>query len=365
MTPVPRPGLRLSVYLGERDRAGDGLLADALIDLFTRRGVRASALTRGVEGFGIKHRLHTERLLTLSEDLPVLATAIDSPERIEGLLDEVAAVCRHGLITVERLWLIDSDSGALELPRSGEALQLTIFTARRQRAGARLPVHVAAVEALRRHGMAGARVLLAIDGSAGEDRLRARFLARNAAVPVLIGAVGEREALLAAVPELSEMLDSPVMTLEYARICKQDGRLLAEPLVPVPADRRGLAYWQKLVIQTGERAPEEQHAIHAALVRRLRREGAAGATTVRAQWGYSGEHAPHGERFWSIGRHAPVLTTLLDTPENMRRWFALVDEMTRDVGLVTSGLVPALRTAGPGVEHGGLTLAEELEDRSP
>ncbi len=73
-------GLRLSVYFGERDRARGRLLADELIDVFARHGVRSSILLRGVEGFGIKHRLQTERLLTLSEDLPLLALA-STPSR--------------------------------------------------------------------------------------------------------------------------------------------------------------------------------------------------------------------------------------------------------------------------------------------
>jgi PII-like signaling protein len=98
--------------------------------------------------------------------------------------------------------------------------------------------------------------------------------------------------------------------------------------------------------------------LYGALVRRLRLEGAAGATTLRGLWGYHGEHPPHGERFWSVRRHVPAVTVLLDTPANMRRWFAVVDEMTTESGLVTSELVPALRAAGPGIRHGGLTLAE-------
>ena len=76
-------------------------------------------------------------------------------------------------------------------------------------------------------------------------------------------------------------------------------------------------------------------------MRRLRREGAAGATVLRGHWGYHGEHLPHGERFWSLRRHVPVVTVLIDTPENVRRWFAIVDAMTRETGLVTSELLPA------------------------
>ena len=99
-------GLRLSVYLGERDRADGGLLADVLIDLFARHRVRTSALLRGIEGFGIKHRLRSERLLTLSEDLPLVALALDTTPRIEAVLEEVRALARHGLITLERARLL-------------------------------------------------------------------------------------------------------------------------------------------------------------------------------------------------------------------------------------------------------------------
>ena len=62
--------------------------------------------------------------------------------------------------------------------------------------------------------------------------------------------------------------------------------------------------------------------------------------------------------FWSLHRHVPVLTVLVDTPANTRRWFEIVDEMTSETGLVTSEIVPALRARGPGIEHGGLALAE-------
>jgi PII-like signaling protein len=140
--------------------------------------------------------------------------------------------------------------------------------------------------------------------------------------------------------------------------------LLAEPPRAPAADDAGLAYWQKLVVYTSEQTRYEHQPLHSALIRRLRVEGAAGATTLRGQWGYHGEHRPHGERFWSIRRHVPVLTVLLDTPENMPRWFEIVDRMTGETGLVTSEIVPALRAAGPGIEHGGLALAAR-RGRSP
>ena len=53
-----------------------------------------------------------------------------------------------------------------------------------------------------------------------------------------------------------------------------------------------------------------------------------------------------------------MVTVIVDTPANVRRWFAIVDELTDEAGLVTSEIVPALRARGPEAQHGGLALAE-------
>jgi PII-like signaling protein len=350
-------GLRLSVYFGERDRAHGRLLADELIDVFAGHGVRSSILLRGVEGFGIKHRLVTERLLTLSEDLPLLALAVDTQPRIEAVLEQVRAISGDGLITLERARLLSGATVDTEISSNRDAVKLTVYLGRQERVGSR-PAHMAVVECLHRHGVVGASVLLGLDGTAHGIRQRAGFFARNTQVPMMVQSVGESTSIASALGEIAGILNDPAMTLERVRVCKRDGVSLAEPLRPPDADAAGLAYWQKLVVYASEQTRYEQQLLHSALIRRLRREGAAGATSLRGQWGYHGEHQPHGERFWSIRRHVPMLTLLLDTPANMQRWFEIIDEMTHETGLVTSEIVPALRASGPGIEHGGLDLAE-------
>jgi PII-like signaling protein len=354
--------LRLTAYVGERDRADGRLLADALMDAFDRHGARTSVLLRGIEGFGIKHRLQSEGLLTLSEDLPLIAIALDTEARIEPLLEEVCALSRHGVITLERARLASASESLVFEPGS-DAVKLTIYIGRQEQV-AGVAAHVAVVECLRRHGVAGASVLLGLDGTAHGVRQRARFLARNTRVPVMIQSVGESANIASALEEIAGMLSDPTMTLERVRVCKRDGVLLAEPLCPPVLDDAGLAYWQKLVLYASEQSRYDGQSLHSALVRRLRREGAAGATALRGQWGYHGEHEPHGEAFWSLRRHVPALTLLLDTPANTQRWFEIVDEMTAETGLVTSEIVPALRAAGPGIAHGGLGLAAR-HGRSP
>jgi PII-like signaling protein len=350
-------GLRLSVYFGERDRAHGRLLADQLIEMFAAHGVRSSVLLRGVEGFGIKHRLQTERLLTLSEDLPLVAIAVDTGPRVEAVLEQVQAISGDGLITLERARLLSGAVVDTEISSNPDAAKLTIYLGRQERVGSR-SAHTAVVECLHRHGVAGASVLLGLDGTAHGERQRAGFFARNTHVPLMVQSVGESTSIGSALGEIAGMLGDPAMTLERVRVCKRDGVRLAEPLRPPDTDATGLAYWQKLVVYASEQTRYEHQPLHSALVRRLRRDGAAGATSLRGQWGYHGEHQPHGERFWSIRRHVPVLTLLLDTPVNMQRWFAIVDEMTSETGLVTSEIVPALRASGPGIARGGLELAE-------
>src|SRR5690242_10947846 len=94
--------LKLTVYFGEHDRASDRYLADALTDIYARHELQTSLLLRGVEGFGIKHHLRTDRLLTLSEDLPLVSVAVDSRTRIEAALAEVNELRFDGLVTLER-----------------------------------------------------------------------------------------------------------------------------------------------------------------------------------------------------------------------------------------------------------------------
>jgi PII-like signaling protein len=78
---------------------------------------------------------------------------------------------------------------------------------------------------------------------------------------------------------------------------------------------------------------------------------------VRGICGFHGDHAPHGDSFWQLRRRVPVATVIVDTPEAIRRWFELVDELTDETGLVTSEMVPASHATRPGRNHGGLELA--------
>ena len=307
--------LELTVYFGERDRADGGFLADAIAAVFARHELHLSIVLRGMAGFGRAQRLRTDRLLSLSEDLPVVTVAVDERERIEAALRDVQALHHfHGLATTER-----------DIAAPGEHAKLTAYVRRGEQR--------AVVAALRRHGVAGATALLGVDGTMRGVRRRARLVGDNRDVPVMVVSVGETGRIGAAMAELGGVES----TLERVRICRRDGAALS-PLPEAGGD------WQKLSVYTSEATGQHDDLIH-----RLRREGAAGATSLRGVWGYHGDHEPHGDRLLQLRRRVPVVTVLVDTPENVARWAPVVEDVTAATGLVTSEVVPVYAEWAGGV----------------
>ena len=350
--------LKLTTYFGERDRVGGRFLADAFVEIYARHELQTSLIMRGIEGFGAKQHLHTDRLLTLSEDLPLVAVAVDTRSRIHAALHDLRELRFDGLVTLERARMLTGELGTVELPESlHEATKLTVYLGRYDRVDGR-PAYQAVVDLLHRRGVAGATVLLGIDGTAHGARERAHFVGRNENVPLMVIAVGDGHDIAAVLPELGARLARPLMTLERIRVCKRDGARLAEPRHVPDSDPSGLGIWQKLMVYAGEQSRHRGRPLSHELVRALRAAGAAGATSLRGIWGYHGDHAPHGDSFWQLRRRVPILTVIVDTPARIREWFAIVDELTDQTGLVTSEMVPASRATGPGIRRGGLGLAE-------
>ncbi|HXB63441.1 MAG TPA: DUF190 domain-containing protein [Solirubrobacteraceae bacterium] len=348
--------ITLTTYFGERDRTKDGLLADELLEIYGGHRVAASVLLRGSEGFGRLHHLRTDRLLSLSEDLPVVSIAVDRRDRIETMLEPLLQIKRRGLVTLERTRLLRGEDLHHAHAQLEQETKLSVYVGRQERADGQ-PAWAAICDLLHRRGVAGATVLLGVDGTRNGRRARARFFSRNADVPMIVLAVGTGRQIAAALPELGRMLHEPLLTLERVRVCKRDGQLLTSPHEPPATDERGLGVWQKLTVICAQSATHEGQPLNVQLIRRLRAGDAAGATSVRGIWGFHGDHPPHGDRLLQVRRHVPVITVAIDTPERIARAWTIVDELTAEHGLVTSELVPAFSAMSEGGSWGGLRLA--------
>jgi len=95
------PARRITIFIGESDRYQHKPLYAEIVHRAHKRGLAGASVFRGLEGFGASSRIHTSRLLSLSEDLPMAIIIIDTAERTEEFLDDVAELVTGGLIIVD------------------------------------------------------------------------------------------------------------------------------------------------------------------------------------------------------------------------------------------------------------------------
>ena len=100
------PAKRLTVYVGESDHYHHHSLAAEIVDRARRAGLAGCSEFRGTAGFGATGHLHSARLLSLSEDLPIAIVIIDSAERIDAFLPELDELITGGLVTVDDVEVI-------------------------------------------------------------------------------------------------------------------------------------------------------------------------------------------------------------------------------------------------------------------
>jgi len=93
----------LRIFIGESDRHAHIPLYEALVELFRTEGFAGATVLRGVAGFGAKHMYHTDRLLRLSSDLPIVLEVVDSKDRFDAVLPKVEAMMDGGMITMEKV----------------------------------------------------------------------------------------------------------------------------------------------------------------------------------------------------------------------------------------------------------------------
>ena len=324
--------LKLTVYYGERDRAGGGFLADALVDVFARHELQTSLVMRGSAGFGAKQHLRTDRLLTLSEDLPLVSVAVDTRERIQAALADLDALRIDGLVTLERARMLPGRLTAVDLPGDlHEPTKLTIYVGRQQRVGSR-PAYEAVVDLLHRHGVAGATVLLGVDGTAHGARRRARFFASNADVPLMVISVGNDQQI-AGPPRARRDVAPAVATLERVVSASATARRSC----PRPAGRRRAARCsQRQALRPSTSASPRRTT--RGLVDALRAVGRRGRGRRRGHLGRShGDHAPPRRRV--AGRCAAACwSTRRVRPAERCTLAAARRAMHRATGLVTRGM---------------------------
>jgi PII-like signaling protein len=96
----------LRIFVGEADRWHGAPLHEAIVRKAREVGLAGATVLRGLAGFGAHSRIHTTKLLRLSEDLPMVIEIVDRSERIEALLPHLDGMVGEGLITLEKVHVI-------------------------------------------------------------------------------------------------------------------------------------------------------------------------------------------------------------------------------------------------------------------
>ena len=100
---LPEEGALLRIFLGENDRWDGHPLYEWIVKKAREQGLAGATVVRGIMGFGAHSRMHTAKILRLSEDLPIVVEIVDTREKIEAFLPAIDHAIGEGLATVERV----------------------------------------------------------------------------------------------------------------------------------------------------------------------------------------------------------------------------------------------------------------------
>jgi PII-like signaling protein len=100
---LPRDGKLLRIFIGENDRHQGVALYEWIVCKAREHGLAGATVLRGLEGFGAHSRLHTAKVLRLSNDLPIVIEIVDTDDKIEAFLPAIDDAIGDGLATLEKV----------------------------------------------------------------------------------------------------------------------------------------------------------------------------------------------------------------------------------------------------------------------
>jgi hypothetical protein len=96
----------MRVFIGESDKVEGRPLYEALLELFRSRGFAGATVVRAIAGFGSTSRVHTQSILRLSVDLPIIVEVVEEDAKLQAVLPELDRMMGGGLVTMERAHVI-------------------------------------------------------------------------------------------------------------------------------------------------------------------------------------------------------------------------------------------------------------------
>lgn len=225
----PGPARKVTVTVGEDQQYHGHALYAAILDFLFYRGVSGATVMRGIAGFGADHKMHTARILRLTENLPVKIEFIETPEKCDKVLPKLHEMVGPGLIEVQDTLIlkpeeVPSKSGAQEsappAKREGKAKLMRIYIGENDKWHDK-PLYEALVESLRANDIAGVTVYHGILGYGANRRIhqqKALHLSHDR--PIMLSVVEIEEKLRAFFPVLDDMVKQGLVVLSDVDIIK-------------------------------------------------------------------------------------------------------------------------------------------------
>ena len=223
------PAKKISIYVGEDQLYHGQALYAAVLDYLFYRGVSGATVVRGIAGFGADHKMHTARILRLTENLPVKIEFVESSEKLQEILPKLHDLVGVGLIE-EQDTIVLKPSQAREEGSAGDLLPATkspgkaklmrIYIGENDKWRDK-PLYNALVEALRANDIAGVTVYHGILGYGANRRIhQEKTMSLSHDRPIMLSIVDTEEKLRAFAPVLDDMVKQGLVVLSDVDIVK-------------------------------------------------------------------------------------------------------------------------------------------------
>lgn len=220
------PAKKVLIYVREdQTRHGQSTYA-AILDFLFFRGIAGATVIHGMAGFGADHHLHTNRLVDISQSLPIKIEFIETPETVEALMPKLYEMVGAGMIEVQETTVV-KPARVAHAPQAvparrvaGQAKMIRIYVNEKDRWGDK-PLYEALVEALRANDMAGVTVLAGIMGYGPSRRIfQEKVLELSHNRPMVLTVIDAEEKLRGFLPLLDKMVKDCLVVMSEVDVVK-------------------------------------------------------------------------------------------------------------------------------------------------
>ncbi len=220
---------KISIYVGQDHQYHGEAVHAAILQFLFYHQVSGATVTRGIAGFGADHRMHTDRALALTENLPMKIEFMETPEKVNELLPKLHEMVGTGLIEIQDTTVVKPSEASAKgagqedvpaLKRQGKAKLMRIFIGENDKWNGK-PLHQALLESMRANDIAGATVYQGILGYGANRRIHKDSALRlSHDRPIMLSVVDTEERLRTFLPVLDGMVQQGLVVFSDVDVIK-------------------------------------------------------------------------------------------------------------------------------------------------